>query len=215
MIDYFYTQVKDRIMLSGNLTGANDHQKAVLATNNVTGARFFTNAIDTETQGIDIKLNHQFEFTNKGNLKSGIWFNYSENKIISFNGDIVTRDNSLFELGRIENGQPQTALRFLNSYQLNKVTTTLNVTRHGSYQQVLSDKAYTFDSRWLVDLDIAFKLRKNLLLSIGSHNLLDSYPNEWKNLTNNSFYGQVLKYSRYSPFGYSGAYYYANASLHF
>jgi iron complex outermembrane receptor protein len=217
MIDYFYTQVKDRIMLSGNLTGANDQQIAVLATNNVTGARFFTNAIDTETQGIDIKLNHQFEFTNKGNLKSGIWFNYSENKITSFNGDIVTRDNSLFELSRIEKGQPQSALRLLNSYQLKKVTTTLNITRHGSYQQVLSDKAYTFDSRWLVDLDIAFKLRKNLLLSIGSHNLLDSYPNEWKNLTNNSFYGQdgFLKYSRYSPFGYSGAYYYANASLHF
>jgi iron complex outermembrane receptor protein len=217
MLDYFYTQVTNRIMLSGNLTGANAQQKAVLAANNVTSARFFTNAVDTETQGIDVKLNHAMTIQQSDDWKSGIWFNYSKNKITALNSDVITRDNSMTEMVRIENGQPQTALRFLNSYQIGDVTTTLNVTRQGSYQQVISNKAYDFDPRWLVDLDLALNFTKNMLFSIGAHNLLDSYPNEWKNLTGNNFYGQdgILQYSRYSPYGYSGSYYYANVNVKF
>jgi iron complex outermembrane receptor protein len=199
-------------MLSGDITD----DKNLLA--NASGLRFFTNAVNTETQGFDFKLNHHIAFETHGDWRSGVWLHYAENKITRFNGNIITSANSLSEINRIEQGQPQSALRWLNSYEYKQVTTTLNITRHGEYHDYFDNQLYRFDARWITDLDISVRLRKTLSLSIGAHNLFDSTPNKWKNLTdNNQVWGDngFIYYSRYSPFGFSGAYYYATARLIF
>src|SRR6185436_1330738 len=55
--DYFHIDIDDRIVFTGNFTGA--LVQPLLAPFGVTGARFFANAISTETKGYDFVINHQ------------------------------------------------------------------------------------------------------------------------------------------------------------
>src|SRR6185295_13669720 len=50
-VDYYHIAIDDRIVLSGNFTAP--PIAALLAPFNANSARFFTNAIDTRTDGVD------------------------------------------------------------------------------------------------------------------------------------------------------------------
>lgn len=210
MIDYFYVYVDDKIMLSNELE---------TTMSGVNKARFFTNAIDTKTYGVDIKLNHRFDFKNDSKLHSGVWYNYSKNSVVDFNDNNMNRNNSYEQIDRIENGQPQHAIKILNQYEREDMKFTLNLSRFGSYSQVIENQSYKFDSAWTTDLDISYKITKDFTFAIGGQNIFDIYPNKFSESTADSekLYGsQTIKpYSRYSPFGYSGAYYYLRADIRF
>ena len=61
-IDAYQINIDDRIVLSSNLNIANNAAaQALLASlgiTNVTSARYFNNAIDTRTQGIDVAVSY-------------------------------------------------------------------------------------------------------------------------------------------------------------
>ncbi|MEA3227874.1 MAG: TonB-dependent receptor [Campylobacterota bacterium] len=212
MIDYFYTHVDDRIMLSNEFT-LSDAQQTEYGINK---ARFFTNAVNTKTQGIDIRLNYKQIFEDSSSLNSGVWYNYSVNSVIGFNDSSITRENSFEQVDRIENAQPKSGLKFLTSYKKDKFDTTLNISRYGSYNQVVNNRSYKFTSEWGTDLDISYKVTKKTKIAIGGNNIFDSIPNRWEGLSG-TFYGYdgIKPYSRYSPIGYSGAYYYLRLSMEF
>lgn len=217
MLDYFYTKVHDKIMLSNEFDsiGATAEQIAALTLYGVSKARFFTNSVNTETQGIDIKFNHQHTYDNNSKIDFNIWYNYSQNKVIEYN-DTTTKENSYEQIDRIENGQPKSSLRILSTYDVNKFSTTLNISNYGSYKQVIDDKSYKFDSAWTTDLDVEYKATDKLIFAIGGINILDTIPNKWDGLSGTYYgYNGIKPYSRYSPFGYSGAYYYLRVSLEF
>lgn len=219
MIDYFYVTVDDKIMLS-NPFGANatPAQQAVLDANGIYRASFFTNAVNTKTQGVDIKLNHTFHFENSGALDSGMWYNYNDNKVVGFNNLNITRENSLREIDKVENGQPKSSLKILNKYLYSQYEIALNVTRYDSYQEVRNDIAYKFEPAWTTDLDLAYKISKSATVAIGGHNIFDVMPAKWDSLSGKGTvfgYDGIVPYSFYSPFGLSGAYYYARATIKF
>jgi iron complex outermembrane receptor protein len=219
MIDYFYVTVNDKIMLS-NPFGANatPAQQAVLNAEGVYRASFFTNAVNTKTQGVDIKLNHTFMFDNSSQLDSGMWYNYSQNRVVGFNSADITRENSLREIDRLENGQPKSSLKILNKYSYSQYEVALNVTRFDAYQETRSNIAYTFDPAWTTDLDFAYKISKNATVAIGGTNIFNVMPSKWDGLSGSgSYFGYdgIIPYSLYSPFGLSGAYYYARATIKF
>ena len=56
-IDYYRVAIDDRIVLSGNFTGP--PIAALLAPFGANSARFFTNAIDTRTNGVDVTANYR------------------------------------------------------------------------------------------------------------------------------------------------------------
>jgi len=213
MIDYFYTYVEDRITLSNpqTLTPAQQAQY------NVQAASYFTNAVDTKTHGIDIKLNHKYTFENDSSLNLGVWYNYNKNEVVKFNTQTITRENSFEQIDRMENGQPKNSVKILTSYLIEKLNSTMNISRYGEYSQVIGDTAYNFDAAWTVDLDSAYQVSESFNLAVGVNNLLDETPNKWSSNTSSKYYGttRTKPYSRYSPFGYSGAYYYVRASLVF
>src|SRR5205807_10643496 len=55
--DFFHIDIKHRIVLSGNFTQA--QVQPILQPLGANSARFFTNAIDTRTNGYDLVANHQ------------------------------------------------------------------------------------------------------------------------------------------------------------
>ncbi len=208
MVDFFHIEVNDRIMLTGDLRGTTAEQTAILAKHNVSEARYFTNAAKTRTQGVDVRYNQKYLFENTSTLNLSFWYNYSQNAI--------TGSSSETERVRVEDGQPIDSLRLLSNYEIQKLNFVLNISRFGEYKQVMSDNTYTFDAAWTADMDISYKVTKDIKVAIGGTNVFDAMPNKWDGL-NGVYYGSngIKPYSRYSPFGYSGAYYYLRTSIKF
>ena len=212
VVDYYFTEVNDRIGLSNEFTLSSAQQLEY----GINKARFFVNSATTQTYGVDIRLNHKHKLENSSSLNFGIWYNYNKNKVTSFNNDDINRENSFEQIDRVENGQPKDSLRILSSYSIDKIDTTLNISRYGSYNQVIDNISYGFDPAWSADLDISYQVNKSYKIAIGGNNIFDAMPNKWDGLSSKYYgYNRTKPYSRYSPFGYSGAYYYLRASMEF
>jgi len=182
--------------------------------------RFFNNAVDTRTHGVDVRLNHKFEFAGGHHLDFGVWYNYNDNKVVRFNDASITRANSFREIDKLENGQPKHSLKILNALSYDKFDITLNINGFGSYKDVppSSSVSYTFEPSITTDLDIAYKISKDITVALGGNNIFDSMPSKWDGLSGaGGYYGYngILPYSLYSPIGHSGAYYYARATIKF
>jgi len=214
-LDYFYIDVSDKIMLTPEVSPQTPEQKAIFQKYNVSGARFFTNQADTNTQGIDIKLNHKYMFSSDSKLDLAFWYNYNINKLNKNPKTIVPPEHQEI-ITIIESGQPKNTFKFLTNHEYKKLSTTLNISRYGEYKQMRDGRNYTFDAAWVTDLDIAYKIDDMFKVAIGGMNIFDSIPNKWDGLSGD-YYGEngIKPYSRYSPFGYSGAYYYLRASMEF
>lgn len=216
MVDYYYTGVEDRIMLSDELSGSTPAQQAVLASHNISRARFLTNGVNTTTQGVDIKLNFRDILAGSSKLSFETWYHYNQNKVVGYNNSTLSKASSFEQISRVEDGQPKSSLKLLTNYEVDKFNITMNISRFGSYKQVRNGIAYEFDPAWTTDLDVAYEVRQGFSIAIGGINIFDKSPNKWKGLSG-EFYGYdgIKPYSRYSPFGYSGAYYYIRTSAKF
>ena len=212
MLDYFFIEVNDRVLLTNDLSGQTQEQKDMLAKYNVAQARFFTNAGQTQTQGLDLKIDYSYIIQENAKLNFNFWFNYTTNQL---NNDSIDTQNEVEQV-RIEDGQPKDSIRFLTNYERKELNVALNISRFGEYSQMIDSKVYDFDAAFTTDLDISYKFTKHSKLAIGGTNIFDSVPNKWDGLEG-TFYGKngIKPYSRYSPFGYSGAYYYLRASWEF
>ena len=212
MLDLFYIDVHNKILLTNELSAKTQEQQNILSKYEVSQIRYFTNAAQTTTKGFDFKINYDYKFKDNSKLNFGLWFNYASNNI---NNKLNKTLNDVEKI-RIEDGQPKNSLRLLTNYKVKKTNIALNISRDGKYSQMIDKNVYYFDASWTADLDISYKLTKNTKIAIGGNNIFNTIANKWSKNINN-FYGTnaIKPYSRYSPFGYSGAYYYLRASMEF
>ncbi len=216
IIDYFYIQVDNKILLSDKQNATNQTEQDVLDKYNISTLSFFTNAVNTQTDGIDLKFNYNYDFADSAKLNVGVWYNYANNKVTAFNTSTLSMENSYKEIDKIENGQPKHNLKILTHYQLKKFNTSLNISRYGKYQQVVEDTAYEFSPQWTTDLEVSYKASQSILLAVGGHNIFDTHPDKWDGLNGIGFGSDgILPYSIYAPSGVSGAFYYIKAKMEF
>ncbi|MGY0613139.1 TonB-dependent receptor plug domain-containing protein [Luteimonas sp. A501] len=213
-IDAYHIEVDDRIALSSNLTG--DAVRALLESRGifgVNGGRYFTNAIDTRTQGIDLVANYGMDL-GAGTLDLTAGWNYTDTEItrIAPNPDELEQAGldleriDRTEIGRIEEGFPNTKLLLSGTWSLDAWDFTLATTRYGSVTSRSANSAndQTYDAKWLLDASAAYRMN-NWTFTLGADNVLNEYPDE--NIFANSTNGQ-FPYSNLSPFGYNGAFVY-------
>ncbi|UFS61901.1 TonB-dependent receptor [Sulfurimonas sp. HSL-3221] len=208
-VDFFYVEVNDRIMLSDDINNTSDLWP------NVSKVRFFINAAHTSTHGVDIKFNKSYPIERFGMFRTGLWYNYNINKISGNGSDNSSADDATQKI-RIEKGQPRHALRWLNNYSYRGLDATANISYFGTYSQMVDAKEYVFDPMWTLDADIAYRFDSGLTIAVGGHNLFDAVPNKWDGLSGTLYgYDGIKPYSRYSPNGYSGTFYYLRAEMTF
>lgn len=198
-------------MMTPELSATTIQQQAVFAKYGITKARYFANVANMDIQGVDVKLNNSNNLSSSSKIDFGVWFHYNENKL---NDSVSTQECTTKTM--LEDGQPKASLRFLTNYKYKKINTALNITRYGAYKQAIDGMSYKFDPEWTTDLDISYNISKSFKASIGGINIFDAIPNKWDGL-DGDYYGAngIKPYSRYSPFGYSGAYYYLRLSAKF
>ncbi len=214
-IDAYQIKVKDRITLSENLTST--AVRTYLNTNgfpDVAGGRYFTNALDTTTTGIDVVGTYTWNLaSSKLDLTSGYNYNKTEIDRVAANPaalqliDPTALRFGRVELGRFEVGAPRDKF-FLNSiWTKGGFSIGATATRYGEFTIRNANPALdqTFDPKWLLDLSVAYKV-DNWEFTVGGDNVLNEYPEEV--IYANSTSGQ-LPWPTQSPFGFNGGYLYA------
>uniref|UniRef100_UPI0013C2A4D6 TonB-dependent receptor n=1 Tax=Pseudomonas viridiflava TaxID=33069 RepID=UPI0013C2A4D6 len=68
-----------------------------------------------------------------------------------------------------------------------------------------------YAAKWITNLDLGYDLTKTLNVAIGAKNLFDIYPKKQGAPCST----MVSSYGTYSPFGFTGGYYYTRLSYAF
>jgi iron complex outermembrane receptor protein len=221
-LDVYRVRIDDRIVFSGNFTGG--PITPILAPFSASGARFFTNAIDTKTVGFDLTANVRLDLSQSlGTLRLGAAYNRNDTDVVgTINTPQVLRTlladpgAVLFDREqtfRTTCGQPKDNLRFTGDWQPGRFSALARLSRYGEYCFATNVPAadQTFGAKWTADLDLSYTL-KRLTLGAGVQNLFDTYPDRVSTV-NSSFLVQTFPAT--SPFGMNGRFVYARASYRF
>ncbi|EKT4560484.1 TonB-dependent receptor [Pseudomonas putida] len=219
--DAYVINVRDRITLTGTLLG--DEVTQTLLDNGIdstSGGRYFTNGANTRTKGLDLVGNFDQNLGNWGQLKWTAAFNWNQTQILSYkeNVNIQGTDYSLMDRQArnfLTEVQPHTKLILGASWQRDRWTSNLTLTRYGSWREVNSATDRSLDreykARWITDIDVGYQLSKDLNLAVGAQNLFDVYPER----QNPSSKTMTKGYGAYSPYGFTGGYYFTRLTYNF
>lgn len=216
-VDYYAIDISDRIVFSENFVGA--QVNALLAAKGltgVTGGRYFTNAIDTRTHGVDVVVNYALDLKDAGFVRLMGGYNGTSNKVTRVTQtppELSTTQEALFgrvERGRIEVGQPKDNV--LTSIDWSKKS--LNVLlRNQRFGQVISLGTLsngtldnTYAPKWISDVSVGWQTPWKVKLTVGADNVFDTYPDQSIALTDNN---GIFPYGGFTPFGYNGRFIYA------
>jgi Outer membrane cobalamin receptor protein len=212
--DYYNIKITDRIVLSGNFTGA--AMTAFLAAQGFPGvgsARFFTNAIDTHTAGIDLVTRYAWDLGPYGVTRITGGFNKTKTRVTHVANtptQLASQQAVLFdriERARIEEGQPQQTISATVDHTVDGFNATVHTQRFGQVgvRGVTPNLDQKFGAKWLTDVNVSYSILRQLRLTIGSNNIFDVYPD--KNIPANNNSG-IFPYSQVSPFGFNGRFIY-------
>lgn len=219
-VDFYRIDVDDRVVLTGNLITA---QTVALLTANgypgIGGARYFTNAIDSRTDGVDVVANYGVQVSKHGTLRLGAAYNNNINRVVS----VKPTPQALSSIGEaifdrtarvtFERGQPRSNTRFTGDYGWKKLNTILQVQRYGSIASAASVTNRALDQyftpKWLTDANVSYQLTNQVGFTLGVDNLFDVYPDEVLPANSNSL---IFRYSGATPFGFNGRFMFLRAS---
>ncbi|MEP6918180.1 MAG: TonB-dependent receptor, partial [Acidobacteriota bacterium] len=210
-IDYYHIAIDDRIVLSGNFTAP--AIAVLLAPFGANSARFFTNAIDTRTRGVDVTASYRIALDTAGDVRLRAGYNTTRSTIVgsvATPAQLIGFESVLFdriERRRIECGQPKDSVRLGGDWRRHRLGMDLDLARFGEFCSFTLNPAddQEYAARWLTDLEVSYRTGA-YTLALGGQNLFDVFPD--RNTTVNSFNG-IQTFPSHSPFGMNGRTLYA------
>lgn len=219
--DYFHIKIDNRILLGATF---NDSvSQAILADSGFTGiagVQFFTNGLDTKTEGVDFTADWVVP-AGQGTFDLNLGVNYTKNTITHVDplppilqGTPTTIPSVLdlvTQVG-IEEERPDWRSTLQATYSIGRFHTLGRVNYFGGFasaQPSFTDRE-EYGSKTLFDLELGYRFDQ-MNLSIGARNLFDTYPDQPKAEFNNN--DNTFPWAAASPFGYNGRFIYTRAEL--
>jgi iron complex outermembrane receptor protein len=237
-VDYYRIDIDDRIVLSGNFTDA--RVRTLLAPFGTFGsARFFTNAIDTETTGWDLTAAYRMNMDGAGTLGLFAGYNRNETTVVSqapAPPELVGLESVLFDreqTRRMECGQPEDNLRLSADWLRGRFNGVVRGSRYGEYCDPRNGATVNgvfvptaldqdFSAQWIADLELSFRMRQ-LTLGAGAQNIFDTYPEILRpenarapvNPAGGFLAPGAIRYGTATPFGINGRFLYGRITYRF
>jgi iron complex outermembrane receptor protein len=223
-IDAYRINVRDRIVLSENLTSVEVRNYIVSqGFSGVGGGRFFINGVDTRTKGVDIVASMPYNAGAAGRFDFTLAGNYNKTEVtkVPTTAQLAALKPAPVLFGRVnvltmEQGQPKNKIVASANWKLSQFGLTARATRYG---KVLSPGTaadgtsdFWINPHTIVDLEGRYNVTRQLTVAVGADNVFDQYSENLPfnlNTTNNT------PFSTYTPFGNSGRYVYARATYSF
>jgi iron complex outermembrane receptor protein len=225
-VDAYRIDIDDRVVLSENLTGPAVQQILANAGElNTESVRYFTNAIDSRTQGVDIVATYTLEINNLGDLRLNAAANFNDTEITNID-DNPAQLNSLGdeyvvfarrEVGRFEEGTPDSKWNLSAVWSFDEWQTTLRASRYGEVADIstTAERDEYLNTKWITDLEIAYRPDQHWKFSLGANNLFDQYPQATVDNIGYSNFSQIFPYTAYSPYSLDGRFLYGNVTYNF
>jgi iron complex outermembrane receptor protein len=227
--DVYQIRIEDRIVFSGNFTGG--PLTTLLAPFGASGARYFTNAIDTKTRGLDLIADYKRNLGSSGNLRLQASYNRTQTRLLriaptppalsSFLQQTAF-ENILFndtEVRRFTCGQPGSNLRLTADWSRGAWAASVKEIQHGHYCTI-EDRSSTsptyvpqrFNPEWFTNFEVSYR-RSHYTIGIGAENLFNKLPEHHSDPI--VAFSNIRTFPRNAPFGYNGRYLYGKASVRF
>lgn len=190
-LDGYLTNIKDRVILTGNFGANGDPELELLFSQaNAQQVAFFTNSVDTKTNGIDLVVDHQIKFGQSRNLflTNTLAFTFSETTVEKVKVPEAIANagltNTYFDrTSRIylEAAVPTTKGSLSHLLEVNK---KWNVFLRNAYFGEVEEATNTvnpdinplYAGKIVTDLSVGYNFTENLSFTLGANNLLDVYP---------------------------------------
>ena len=208
--DYFQVDVSNRLALSQNFTLAAD-ERALLLSEGITSARtlaffrFFINDFSTRTRGLDV-----VSTWSPPGLGGDTVFSLALNRTDTE----VTEESELLSPGDVlalERGVPETRWNVAVNQRAGRLGLLGRLHYFGSWVDHLDARsargadAQVLGGRFIVDLEASVALAADVTLAVGGQNVFNTFSDRM-----DLFAAQFgLPYSQFTPWGFSGGYYYA------
>ncbi len=233
--DYFRIKINNQILLGA--TFDDDATVAILANagiTNVGGVQYFTNGLDTRTQGLDITGDYKTP-AGAGTLGLTLGFNYTRNKITHVDPlpqvliDAGSTEPGLLDsvtaIG-IQDERPDWRGTLQANYDIGRVSALGRFSYYGGFRSAqpgfcdLCGDSY--GGKGLTDVELGYRF--NLIkLAVGVRNLFDVYPDQPSSTLVVDDAGDTAKdfndnfgtfpWAAASPFGYNGRFLYARTEI--
>jgi iron complex outermembrane recepter protein len=226
--DAYQIDISDRIIISENLLTKDIASLKTLFAG-VQQVTFFTNAINTQTKGVDVVAAYKQQINTKNRITASLALTVNQTKIISVKDtpaalQLGTKNPVLLidtvSRALIETSQPHTKVLTSLGYQFDKLSVNLRSTYFGEVitwekPANLPHRKQVFAGKSLFDVSVVYSINKYLTLTVGGNNVTNVYPD--KIYTNYASYtnGQVPYTRNANQFGFNGAYYYGNVLVNF
>jgi iron complex outermembrane receptor protein len=228
-VDAYWIQIRNRIVLSGQFERSSNPEIDNLLRGyslDIDLVRFFANAINTRTRGVDAMLNGTWKIKN-ASLVATLAAHFTRTRLL---GEIKTvgkleadslNTTTLFdryERGRLEWGQPDNKIIFSLNFKRDKFGFLLRNTRFGKTAIVFDARDESrdqfFSPKVITDLSINYTLKSWLTFTVGVNNAFNVYPDRIKDYRNTDE-GRFIYGQEATPFGINGAYYFVSTSVNF
>lgn len=189
--DYYNIDLDDRVLFTGEIgfdaDAANTNSvEQILIDNDVTSIKFFVNALDTKTSGIDLILDYTgIALGSSGSLDMTLSLNSNETKIdgsIVAPGVIGNEGYDIFsrkEQSRVTTARPNFKLLYGLNFSFGELGVTINNTYFGEVTwQHGTDPTndQTFSGKVLTDLIADYNISEKLNVGVTVNNLLNVFP---------------------------------------
>lgn len=183
---------------------------------------YFTNAIDTRSQGVDIVATWGME-AGDGAFDFTAAYNYNDLSVESvdpnppeLSGLILADGTPIVQFDRARLGTytdefADSKLALSSMYSRGGLRASLRATRFGEFTNVFADAANDTrnDAEWIVDLELGYEFDRGFSIYAGSNNIFNTYPEEVRavNSLGNGFYDTI------TPYGFTGGNWYVRTAL--
>ena len=208
--DYFRVAIADRLALSG-LISTEAEDRALLLADGITAAesltlfRFFINDFSTRTQGIDI-VSTWTPPALSGAMVLSFTMNHTDTK--------MTEESDLLGSGDVlalERGVPRTRWNIAVNQRVGRVGLLGRLNYYGDWVDLFDARfvrgadAPILNGRPIIDLEVSVPISEGVTLAAGGQNVFDTFSDRSDLLA-----GELgVPYSQFTPWGFSGGYYYA------
>ena len=159
-VDAYQVDIDDRIILTGNFSpGSNEELQSIFAQAGATGATFFSNAINTTSQGLDLVVSYNLSLGDGKSLDNSLAATFSRtNAEQDNNGNVIINASPILEesglvdtyfdqTSRIylEQGVPRTKITLGHNLNLGKFDIYLRNTLFGETTEATNEAIFDAD----------------------------------------------------------------------
>lgn len=193
---------------------------------NVQYASYYTNPVNTVTNGGDFSTDYTLHLQRYGTLRFAMAINFADTEISHFN----QTPTQLTQLGlqyfnavsqnTLEHQYPKNSENISVNWKVGKFSLFAQEQRFGSYTYILSpglaEKDWSqINPGFITNVEFGYDVLPRLHLAVGANNLFNKYPTKINRAPDVKYQSGIFTYPQTSPYGFNGGMYYVKGSWNF